>query len=285
MSSHLNPRAQRDTLEQILNEVPGATPAEAEALLALFAVAAPPAASGELPGEAAAVAAFRVAHHSRPIPAGTTWVKRPLARLLTVKVAAAAVVVTSMGGVALAASTGVLPTPLTPHKAEQAQKKADQDATKAAAAAARDAAKAAAKAAAAADLADSDAGLDPSTSFAGLCAAYAASDNSLTGKALQAPAFIRLISAAGEAGVPAFCAELPGAQADAKAAAAATHAKAATPAGKAAEGKARADAAKADAKVKADAAKAKAAAAKARADAHKAAAEARATEARSAHAN
>ncbi len=61
-------RTQRDHVEQILNVVSGTTPAEADALLALFSTTAGPIHSGALAGEAAAVVAFRAAHR-QPAPA------------------------------------------------------------------------------------------------------------------------------------------------------------------------------------------------------------------------
>jgi hypothetical protein len=221
MSGHKSRRAQRDSVEQMLNEVAGTTPAETDALLALFSTAAGPAQPGELAGEAAAVAAFRAAHHP-PVLAvrREPTMKRSIARLLTVKAAAAAVVVTSMGGVALAASTGVIPTPLThdTHKAEKVQQKVAAAAAKAAEHATKDSAKdateavkAAAKAAAAADRAADKAGRDHAASFSGLCNAFTAGAKE-NGKALDSVAFTRLSTAAGDASVTAFCAALAAAE-------------------------------------------------------------------------
>jgi hypothetical protein len=104
-------RTQRDEVEEILSLVPGATAAEADALTALFSTASGPVRLGELPGEAAALTAFRAA---QPQPAGPSRKTKLLATALTVKTAVAALVLTSVGGVAVAATTGVLPTPLTP---------------------------------------------------------------------------------------------------------------------------------------------------------------------------
>lgn len=85
----------------------------------LLASANAPAQPGELAGERAAVAAFTAARHSRP-----SQVRRPsmiqmtVAKLLTAKVAAIAVglACAGAGGVALAATTGVLPTPVGSHR-------------------------------------------------------------------------------------------------------------------------------------------------------------------------
>lgn len=212
-SDQYRPKAgptRRDTVEQLLNEVPGAEPAEADALMALFATVAGPVRSGELAGEAAAAAAFRAALRP-PAPAtGGAKMRRSRAALLSVKTAAAALALTSMGGVALAATTGVLPTPLTSHPANpstgNAVRGAATDVTvggPAKAAAVREAA----KAAAAADRTNDIAGSDRSASYAGLCQAFAAGawDN---GKAAGSPAFARLIAAAPQANVAEFCTAL-----------------------------------------------------------------------------
>lgn len=203
-------RTQRDHLEQILKVVPGTTPAQADALLALFSPAADPIHSGALAGEAAAVAAFRAAHR-QPAPATRrAAMLGSLAALLTVKTVAAALAVTSLGGVALAATTGVLPTALSAEsqKAQQGSAQLGRDA--AADASAKGLAKAAAvqeaaKAAAAADRSHGQA--DRSASYAGLCEAFAAGawDN---GKAAASPAFSRLITAAPEGNIADFCSAL-----------------------------------------------------------------------------
>ncbi|EFC82239.1 hypothetical protein FrEUN1fDRAFT_4628 [Parafrankia sp. EUN1f] len=76
----------------------------------LLAAVAVPARDGELDGEEAAVAAFRearLAHVTQP--RRRSMIKLLLARLLTVKVAAMAAGATAVGGVAVAASAGVLP--------------------------------------------------------------------------------------------------------------------------------------------------------------------------------
>ncbi|HUR74581.1 MAG TPA: hypothetical protein VMZ00_09910 [Sporichthya sp.] len=210
MSSHPDRgarRTQRDEVERILSLVPGCPAAEAEALVALFASAVGPIPAGQLQGEARAVAAFRVA---RPAPAGPGRKAKILATALTVKTAAAALLLTSVGGVALAATTGVLPTPLTTdsRSADRSKDSAghgtgDLTPADAGEAAVRDAA----KAAAAADRADDQAGRDHAASYAGLCQAFTSGawDNP---KAAENPAFSRLIAAAPQGNVGAFCSAL-----------------------------------------------------------------------------
>ncbi|BCY06412.1 hypothetical protein [Actinoplanes sp. L3-i22] len=84
-------------------------------LSAVLAAAQAPAAAGELAGEADALTAFRAAAQS---PDVVPLRRRPmLAKLLTLKVAAAVFATTAtVGGVALAASTGALPNPISSNK-------------------------------------------------------------------------------------------------------------------------------------------------------------------------
>jgi len=79
-------------------------------LLALIAAAKMPARPGELSGEEAVMASFRL-HAAKP-PAARQSLKATVARLLTIKVGALFAAVLSVGGVAVAASTGSLPVPL-----------------------------------------------------------------------------------------------------------------------------------------------------------------------------
>jgi hypothetical protein len=82
-------------------------------LASLLAAAKAPACGGELAREELAVTAFRAAHRaSVPQPQRRSMIKSAVAKLLTVKVAALAATVVGVGGVALAASTGTIPTPL-----------------------------------------------------------------------------------------------------------------------------------------------------------------------------
>lgn len=200
-------RTQRDEVEDILALVPGATAAEADALVALFAGATGPIRPGELPGEAAAVAVFRA---TQPVPAVVSRTSRARAAALTVKTAIAALALTSVGGVALAATTDVLPAPLTighsPEKLRDSRGStgntdgdADGDAT--GTIAVRDAA----KAAAAQDRADAKAGRE--ASYAGQCRAFNAGARN-NGKAAENPAFARLVAAAPGGNVAAFCSAL-----------------------------------------------------------------------------
>jgi len=76
-------------------------------LAALIAAVKVPARPGELAGEEAAMAAFRT-HAARP-PVPRQSLKGTLARLLTIKVGAFCAAIVSVGGVAVAASTGTLP--------------------------------------------------------------------------------------------------------------------------------------------------------------------------------
>ena len=65
MSTNRSRQIDRDMAEQLLGGAPGGRTGGHDALAGLLAAAAAPAADGELPGEQAALAAFRVA---RPTP-------------------------------------------------------------------------------------------------------------------------------------------------------------------------------------------------------------------------
>jgi hypothetical protein len=79
----------------------------------LLAAAAAPAGSDEFGGESAAMAAFRAAQlHPFPRPQRPSMIKSTLAKILTVKIAALCAGVAGVGGVALAATTGTIPSPL-----------------------------------------------------------------------------------------------------------------------------------------------------------------------------
>ncbi|MBB2941795.1 hypothetical protein FB565_001499 [Actinoplanes lutulentus] len=95
----------RKTAESLLRgSVPG------HPLADLLSAAKAPATDRELAGEAAAMAAFRVAAHS---PDTAITRRNPMLKLLSLKVAAAAFATTAtVGGVALAASTGTIPNPI-----------------------------------------------------------------------------------------------------------------------------------------------------------------------------
>ncbi|MFF9477793.1 hypothetical protein [Streptomyces sp. NPDC014733] len=101
-----------DAAERLLRGEPVGTTAhgaqELARLLDGAASAGPDA--GPLPGEEAAVAAFRRAHPAEPSrPAARAGLARPFRRGLAVALAACA-----LGGVAVAAGTGVLPSPFRP---------------------------------------------------------------------------------------------------------------------------------------------------------------------------
>ena len=112
MSTHHSRRMTRNAAERLLDgaAVPGAD--AGHELSRVLAAAAAPGHESELAGEATAVAAFE-AHHlvSVSAPRRGQMIKSPLARLLTAKVLGAALAVLATGGVALAATTGVLSGP------------------------------------------------------------------------------------------------------------------------------------------------------------------------------
>ena len=179
MSTHRPHRIDRFTAERLLRgEVAG--PHE---LAELLAAAAAPAQPDELAGEEAAVTAFREAHL---IPASRPRRRSMITKLLTLKVAAAALTATAAGGVALAAGTGHLPDSMS----GSAKSTARPDTGKTAAGA-------------------KHAKASPSPSLVGLCRAFRAGAGDNPGKALQSPAFTALITAAGgKDNVAAFCADL-----------------------------------------------------------------------------
>lgn len=204
MTSHQQRSRGGSEREQILALAPDATATEADALLALLSTAAGPATAGKLPGEDAAVAAFRAAQPATA-PTGAT-VRRAkilasLTGLFTLKTAAVALAVTSVGGAALATTTGVLPTPLIDKKSHVEQ--SDPPRADATADAVRDAA----QAAAATDRADHEAGRNAAASYSGLCQAFTAGGWT-TERAAGNPAFSRLLSTAPAGDVTAFCTAL-----------------------------------------------------------------------------
>jgi hypothetical protein len=112
MSTHHSRRMTRKDAEQLLGGAagPGADPGQH--LSRVLAAAAAPGHESELTGEAKAVAAFEV-HHlvSATTPRRGQMINSPLAKLLTAKALAATLAVAVTGGVALAASTGILSGP------------------------------------------------------------------------------------------------------------------------------------------------------------------------------
>ncbi len=170
-----------ETAEQLLRGHPTArrdSPGLAERLAAVSVGAFP----GELAGEHAAVAAFLAAPGAYPAPQPRSkfMIKSAvIAKLLTLKAAAVAVAAVSAGGVALAASTGVLPNPLAPQNPGHSAPGPDHT---------------------------NGSNATPSPSLEGLCTAYLAGAGADHGKALENPAFTALVTAAGGAdGVDAFC--------------------------------------------------------------------------------
>ncbi|MGQ0846099.1 MAG: hypothetical protein ACT4QF_18390 [Sporichthyaceae bacterium] len=170
-----------DAVSDLLSEQ-ALNPTEAAALRLLLNEAAAPANGAELRGEAAALAAFRAARLPVRDSRSSSFMNR-LTRILTVKAAAVAIAVTGTGGMAFAASTGVLPVPAdTPVVGSEA--KAEKKAKK--------------------DKAEQEAKV---RDWSGLCES-ATTGNVLAnpGKAADSTAFSALIAAAGGiAQVPAFC--------------------------------------------------------------------------------
>jgi hypothetical protein len=169
-----------ETAERLLDGHPVAP--HAQRLAHRLAAASAPAFPGELAGEAAATNAFRAAVGTNPAlsPGRRTMTKSAVvAKLLTLKAAAVAVAAVSAGGVALAASTNVLPNPFANnpgHSTPAPSHSNGPDAT-------------------------------PSPSLIGLCTAYLAGAGADHGKALESPAFSALITAAGgKDNVDVYCA-------------------------------------------------------------------------------
>jgi hypothetical protein len=187
-------RARSRPSEQLL---PGGLPADS-ALARLLADASAPAQPHEHEGLSAAVTAFTASQPNvRRSP-----VKTLLASLLAAKAALVATVATaSVGGIALAAATGTLPT---------AAQNAAHDLVHAPAAAsahsaALDESHPTTPPTPSASSSPSPSA-SPSPSLVGLCRAYSAGVATAKGKALDNPAFTVLITAAGgEDAVAAYC--------------------------------------------------------------------------------
>jgi hypothetical protein len=212
MSTHRTHRVNRHTAERLLRGEPVEDQTGLDPLADLLAAAAAPSHDGDLAGEQAAVSAFRAAH-----PGPVTQPGRPsvlstlLSKILTAKIAAAAMTVAAVGGVAVAATTGVLPpahggapagvpatssqSPRTPAPQESPGTPGTTPET-----AKNDDAGNGHQASAPA----------PAPSLVGLCHAYLASTASNPGKALDSPAFGALIKAAGGANnVRSYCDDMP----------------------------------------------------------------------------
>ena len=193
MSMHRSRRVGRSTAQRLLRGEKAGQGRLAE----LLAATAAPAERAELLGEEAAVSAFREAHL---VPAASprrkSMIKTALAKLLTLKVAAAALTVTAAGGAALAAGTGNLPGSANGGATPSAQPTSDhttgiQHTTKPS------------------PTRDEHSGADPSPSLVGLCHAYRAGAGDNPGKALGNPAFTHLVTVAGgKDKVAAYCTAL-----------------------------------------------------------------------------
>jgi len=162
----------------------------------LLAHAAGPARPAELAGEEAAVAVFRSAQ-TAPVPAprrrivAVRWT-----RWVTVKAGAFALALAA-GGVAVAAGTGVLPSPLrndgvTPGRTPQSTAFVSASGT------GQDS-----------SVGPAAGGASPSAYLRGLCTAFLAHDGNAADKATENPAYAKLIVAAGGVGnVTQYCQSL-----------------------------------------------------------------------------
>jgi hypothetical protein len=220
MRNNRRSRIGRDTAEQLLGSIPaGRRPSDP--LVRLLAAAGAQAQPGELRGEAAALAAFRAADLATDLasdlPARATVgrrsrVRKTFTRLLTLEVGAI-LAVTTVGGVALAATTGALPNPL--HGVGTARpSKAPGGGTAAHASAGPTSRPATAQpetatAPTSATVGTGGTGGTPAPLLVGLCRAYLAKQGPDRGKALDSPAFLALITTAGgRESVDAYCAAL-----------------------------------------------------------------------------
>jgi hypothetical protein len=159
----------------------------------LLAAAAAPAFAADMVGEDAAIAEFR---SSRPVPTPRHRSHRQVwARLLTVKGAALAAAF-AVAGVAVAASTGVLPTPLRdPAPDEPADRWASH----------------ATVATSVPDASRTGPDVAPTTSLRGLCSAFLAQTNSHPEQVRNNPNFAKLATVAGgEEKILGFCETLIG---------------------------------------------------------------------------
>jgi hypothetical protein len=173
MSTHRLSRISRDTAERILRRDLDAL-RQAGPLAGPLAAASTAAHRDDLVGEPAVMAAFEAAQLA-PVPQSgrRSMLKATMAKVLTVKVAAILAGL-SVGGVALAASTGLLPNPLSDTPPSHAPAATPSHPNGAGSA-------------------------DPNPSEYGLCQAFVAEATDNPGKALENPAFSALVSAAGGA--------------------------------------------------------------------------------------
>jgi hypothetical protein len=202
MSTHRDPRVNRETAENLLGGVPGGP----ESLSRVLAAAAAPAAPHELAGEQVVLAEFRAARlHPISPPRRPSMLKTTVAKLLAAKLLTATAVATAAtGGVAFAAATNSLPEPVqgaahnvfnapAPRhhgKPDPLPGRGNQPGAKSS---------------------DAPNGT-PSPSLRGLCTAFQAGATSNDGKALTNPAFTALVTAAGGTSkLAAYCTTLIGA--------------------------------------------------------------------------
>lgn len=186
MSKYQGRRVTRRTAKRLLRGAPVGVP---DALACLLAAAAAPPRDGEWDGERAATAAFAEAAHRANIPPlrSPSMIRTTMLKLLTVKVAAAAAAIFTVGGVTAVAATGHLgvltghftpSSPTSAHPAAGVPSLPHVTTTRSGAS-------------------SSDHRATPSPSLVGLCHAYTAGAGSDHGKALESPAFTALITAAG----------------------------------------------------------------------------------------
>jgi hypothetical protein len=176
----------RDNAEYLLRGAPARRLQARDPLSQLLRAAAAPVSADELADEHEAMAVFqRNAHGPVSTPRRKSMIKTALAKVLTLK-AAAVLAAVSAGGVALAATTGVMPNPLEQFlpgshaPADPTDKPTSPG--------------------------PGGAHGTPSPSIVGLCHAFVAGAGADHGKALENPAFTALITAAGgKDKVDAYC--------------------------------------------------------------------------------
>ena len=200
MNSRATRRIDRANCERLLRDAATGqlgTGTHGDALLdsvaKVLAAAAAPAHADELAGEQATLAAFRAnVAAPRGRPAKPSRTVNTLARLLTLKVGAI-LVATTLGGVALAASTGVLPQLPNPlNKSPDLRSSAAPAETRTENPGPRP-----------------SAGATAEPSLGGLCQAYSAGAKNDHGKSLDNPAFgVLITTAGGRDKVDGYCAQL-----------------------------------------------------------------------------
>ena len=199
MSIHRR-RIDRDTAERLLRRDLAAALAGQDPLADLLAAAAAPARADELAGERAAMTAFRMAHRVPTTqPRSRSMIKTAIGKILTAK-AAAVLAATAIGGVAVAASTGNLPTQRDADAAAQSSQRAEPSLP-------TQASHATGRPSTAGTSGDHSAA--PSPSLVGLCVAFSAAAGDNPGKAMENPAFTALFTAAGAKDkAAAYCTKL-----------------------------------------------------------------------------